>query len=371
MDIAISENLKKIRRQKGNTQQELADHLGISMQAVSKWECGDGFPDITLIPAIALYYNVTTDRLFGMDEEAIGAKIKEYEAKSLEISQATIDWKENNKKQIALWREAQKEFPNDHKVLKNLFFMLNVPLFSPRTIDNFDEIVQIGERLLAESTDNDTRLQTINILCDVYANEKDFETAKKYADMLPSCLSGREMSYGRCLAGEERISHYQKTIRDFIVNGINSIIQAMTSCDMALGELVKVLEFSYKLWRLLYSDGDFGYYVHSVGVTCLNLASFHSSLGNTDEALCYFGEAADHFVRADQYSGGEFKYTSPMVNRLTDPESQLDSKKLLKTNVTQYMQLIEDTRSFDRMRNDGRYTAAMEKMQAVAKMEEV
>jgi transcriptional regulator with XRE-family HTH domain len=77
MNISIDENLKKLRKQKGNTQQQLAEHLNMSVQSVSKWECGEGYPDITLIPAIALYYNVTSDQLLGMEEHCIKAKINE------------------------------------------------------------------------------------------------------------------------------------------------------------------------------------------------------------------------------------------------------------------------------------------------------
>lgn len=40
MDIMVSENLKRFRRERGNTQEELSSHLGISVQAVSKWERG-------------------------------------------------------------------------------------------------------------------------------------------------------------------------------------------------------------------------------------------------------------------------------------------------------------------------------------------
>ncbi|WP_334305322.1 helix-turn-helix transcriptional regulator [uncultured Acetatifactor sp.] len=40
MDIMVSENLKTFRRERGNTQEELSNHLGISVQAVSKWERG-------------------------------------------------------------------------------------------------------------------------------------------------------------------------------------------------------------------------------------------------------------------------------------------------------------------------------------------
>ena len=76
MNIYISENIKRLRREKNLTQEALADFIGISFQAVSKWECGDAYPDITLLPVIANYFNVTIDELLGND------KIKEEENKN-------------------------------------------------------------------------------------------------------------------------------------------------------------------------------------------------------------------------------------------------------------------------------------------------
>jgi Predicted transcriptional regulators len=56
-----------LRKIKGITQEELANQVGVSTQAVSKWECG-GMPDIELIPAIADYFDVSIDMLFGREE---------------------------------------------------------------------------------------------------------------------------------------------------------------------------------------------------------------------------------------------------------------------------------------------------------------
>lgn len=64
MSSVFSENLRRLRQAKGYTQEQVADHLGVSPQSVSRWECGATFPDILLLPAIAEHYCVTVDDLF-------------------------------------------------------------------------------------------------------------------------------------------------------------------------------------------------------------------------------------------------------------------------------------------------------------------
>ena len=75
MQINLKDKLRSLRLQKNITQEALANHLGITPQSVGKWERGEGFPDITLLPCIAFYFDITVDELLCVDqvrvEEAI------------------------------------------------------------------------------------------------------------------------------------------------------------------------------------------------------------------------------------------------------------------------------------------------------------
>lgn len=61
----IGEQILFLRKNKGITQEQLAQKLGITNQAVSKWESGQCLPDIQLLPEIAEYFNVSIDELLG------------------------------------------------------------------------------------------------------------------------------------------------------------------------------------------------------------------------------------------------------------------------------------------------------------------
>lgn len=64
MILQIGENIKQLRTNAGLTQRALAFELQISIQAVSKWEQGRSYPDITLLPRIADLFSVSMDQLF-------------------------------------------------------------------------------------------------------------------------------------------------------------------------------------------------------------------------------------------------------------------------------------------------------------------
>ncbi|MBQ8185791.1 MAG: helix-turn-helix transcriptional regulator, partial [Clostridia bacterium] len=85
MELHFAERLKKYRRECDMTQEELAQKIGISHQSMSKWERGDGLPDVTLLPRIAGCFGVSIDALLGYDEITKEEDFKIYFREHLEI----------------------------------------------------------------------------------------------------------------------------------------------------------------------------------------------------------------------------------------------------------------------------------------------
>ena len=65
MKLNIGENIKRLRREKDLTQEALASFFGVTFQTVSKWERGETYPDITLLPELASFFDVSVDTLLG------------------------------------------------------------------------------------------------------------------------------------------------------------------------------------------------------------------------------------------------------------------------------------------------------------------
>ena len=113
MTITLAENLKKLRLTRDLTQEELAQFLGVTSQAVSKWERREGYPDITMLPVIANYFEVTVDDLLGNDIHSKEDKITEY------LNEYNRLHHENKpEEEAALAEKAYREYPYDWRIVE-------------------------------------------------------------------------------------------------------------------------------------------------------------------------------------------------------------------------------------------------------------
>ena len=111
MNITIGENIRKLRKLRGVTQEALADRLNVTPQAISRWESEAGFPAIEYLPDLAGFFGISVDEL-------LGVKLSEREARREEIYNAIsrIEDRGYVPDDISFLRDAHAEFPGDQTI---------------------------------------------------------------------------------------------------------------------------------------------------------------------------------------------------------------------------------------------------------------
>ena len=107
MNVTIGSKIKALRIAKGMTQEKLAERLGISSQAVSKWERGITYPDITFLPILTQALDVSADALLGIESNSQDTKPALYD-------EAYDLWQKGNRNEEMYWlaREAVAAYPH-------------------------------------------------------------------------------------------------------------------------------------------------------------------------------------------------------------------------------------------------------------------
>lgn len=167
MKLKIGETIKKLRKEKEITQEEFAELLGVSCQSVSRWENNSCYPDIELIPTIAAFFDISTDKLMGVDEAAEKKAVEQY----LKDFQAAISIG-NVDKCIRVARAGVAEFPNNYVLLNKLMYALfvagddsgNIPNWKENMKKYDTEIVALGERIMKYCPDTQIKYEAANRL---------------------------------------------------------------------------------------------------------------------------------------------------------------------------------------------------------------
>ncbi len=111
MNLPIAEVIRRLRTEKEVTQETLAAALGVTSQSVSRWENGNAYPDMELIPKIAMFFGITTDILFGMNDEARQRRLARLKQICGEL--LCDDCGRITERQYQHHRAAHEEFPED------------------------------------------------------------------------------------------------------------------------------------------------------------------------------------------------------------------------------------------------------------------
>ena len=293
MQVNIGQKIKDLRKRDGRKQEDLAKALGVTSQAVSRWEANGCYPDMGMIPAIANYFHITIDELFGYNNDR-NNKINEYRDKANYLLNNEKDMTEC----IAWLRNGLNEFPAETVLKCQLAAALNKQgwtIKGEKPNRYWEEAVALYEELITEEK------SCIIPLLSLYAELEEYEKAEKLAGEQSGVDLSKEVLLGR-IYGAENAKQYQGKAVITLLNELRFAIDVVIAHNEELQHSREGLDIVVTL-RHLYEKifGEECHWFHSefcfIDILCVKIAG---NIGDYDAALGYFDSAVEQYKKFEQ-----------------------------------------------------------------------
>ncbi len=346
MQLNLGNKIRELRRRDGRTQDNLAEVLGVTAQAVSRWESGGSYPDMEMIPAIANYFHISIDELFGYHDEREEKikKILENATKILTKQGFTMyqgSLSEDVGECVNMLRAASEEFPNEPKILLKLAQALHMwgwnkyggigrPADSTGIIGYdsdsnaknvfWQEAIRVYEKLLKSNPSSEDREIAICQITPLYCRMGEYEKAKALANDQNAIIICKELLLPMATVGEEKARYQGERIMALLSNLRFAISEsvalrpAVSSSEYGRQILLSVI----KLYETVFNDGRCGSWHWDIGHLYLTLAEYEmDNDGCLENILNYFDKGFDHCKEYERiYHEGEYQYSSPLISAL-------------------------------------------------------
>lgn len=206
MMISLGENIRSLRIARGITQEQFGYEMGVSAQAVSRWENGATYPDITMLPLIADFFDVTLDALMGRGQELETGEREAFFKRTQEMYRCgeTTDV-------LKAYDTMLHKYPNDAYLLHGKAWILYFQFKKQQDKSVAKEIISLCNKINC-SNHPDMQCGANALLVRVYARIGQLEEARKLSNKLPSFEVGRELLILECLQGAQKEAHYRYLI---------------------------------------------------------------------------------------------------------------------------------------------------------------
>ncbi len=336
--MSFGQTIKALRHSANMTQDNLAELLSISPQAVSRWETGAAMPDISLLPPLANLFNVTTDHLLGMETYQKDARKAEYDEAFHEY------WNHDDKEknyQIAV--RAAAEYPGNMEFMEWLAsaeYYIGVPNPDDEMRDQLlESSAQHYKIVLANSGDHKLCSKALSGIVMTLHELGRISEAKEYAMRLENEDDRDEILFW-CLEGEDRITHVQKTA----VNLLGRFLFQLRSAGRSL-ERCNAIE---QILLILFPDENYQYYHNTLQYNAIDKAFLLCNEGRCDEAVSELRKAKFHAGEMVKYSKEKlYSFTAPLFDHVTGDKMETDSDI---TDIDDFIRCLNNNTCFDQLR---------------------
>ena len=301
----IGQKIKELRLKEKMSQEELANCLGVSAQAVSRWETSVTFPDITLIPRIAEIFRCTTDTILCCENNVIDLEIDEI-IKNADIVLEKSDY-EDYFTPLKMVKEGLLKYPSNERLIIETLHRITA---YANDFENFDysEAIILCEKILRNSSNDFYRNEAKVILIDCYSRANLKEKALGLIDQIPDTLSKNEL---KMRIYDQKSIEYKKVCSEnickitlnlitSIVNELDNNINNYTDDELLsryLG-IEKIVEAIYNEEYLKNSS-----ILYALNHVYIMIIKKQIKKENYDEALAYLEKLINNSVTHDKIIG--------------------------------------------------------------------
>ena len=368
MNIKIGAIIKKLRAENNITQDTLATAIGVTPQAISRWESEGGYPDIELLPALAEFFSVSTDELLGYklsEREQELANIKKEMERLAEVGSI--------EERVAYARNAFAHYPNDYEVRDHLAVCLYFVWEETHDEALFKEIESLLGSVANECNDENTRYDAINTLITLYGEVKQSEKAKEWVNRLTPMKYRRETALSGGI-GDGKTKFYIQDEIDKLTDALgltirNLVLNEDLPNDPSTWEnKIEMLRISNQLYLMIYGD-DLMFHHNRISYNHWLISTYQMSLGKTEDAMESLEKMCNHAVSYDiSYQKDHGKhFTSLLVDTQVYPEKNKDFHELTEHTHCNYMLDRLQHGRYDCIRQDPRFISVVERLNQYAK----
>ena len=325
--MTFGQKIKSLRREANMTQENLAELLSISPQAISRWETDVAMPDISLLPPLANLFNVTTDYLLGMETYQKDLRKAEFDEAFHKY------WEHDDKEknyQIAL--RAVAEYPGNMEYVEWLAsaeYYVAMP-----TLDNSEYT-----RLLESSAKH------YKLVLDNTKDSKLYSKALFGIVLALSCNQKKDEAKQYAMLEEDEQNLTNTKLNSFLFQlnfGQNSI---------------DVYDAVEKILNIMFPDGNFQYYHNTLQYNSISKAICFCKTQQYDRVLEELKKARYHAEEMTKINHQKtIKFTSPLFSLIEKEHPVTDSDI---TDIDDFIRCLNNNRCFDPIRETEDFKALM------------
>lgn len=345
--MSIGSTIKKLRRERNMTQEQLAEYLGITANAVSQWECDRTAPDISQLPMLARILQVTTDRLLGVNFSRDEEEIERIGRESFDFYRVG-----QREKAIEIVRNGLKQYPKSFRLMARLAeSLIGLPGYE-------EELEGLCDRILKDCTESRPRDHAYRLKIILCGQREQYGEVKKLANNLPHIWASRE----------ELLLHFyhedSEAHRMELVECAKMYLRSLAVCLRHISntsgytteEKIQIRTQIIGVLQILHPEKDYCDEAVILAEEHRMIAALYAHLGERGRALDALESMYEYARCYEAYTG---KHTSPAFRGYQVPKWAPTEYSYCRDDL---IPRITNTPSFDPLREEPRYARVIEKL---------